>query len=120
MAYRLLRASGGIVELLHIVAPSSEGVASRRGAEIEQRISALVPGPEQHGILARPSVVESTSPAQAILQAVERLGVDAVVMAAHDHSRFRRAITGSVVDHVTRGSNRPVVVVPAGTRPVGG
>jgi nucleotide-binding universal stress UspA family protein len=120
MAYRLLRAGGGIVELLHIVEPTSEGVASRRGAEIEQRISALVPGREQHGILARPTVVESSSPAQAILQAAERLGVDAVVMAAHEHSRFRRAITGSVVDHISRASNRPVVVVPAGARSEGG
>jgi nucleotide-binding universal stress UspA family protein len=112
LACRMLQGSGGIIELLNVVEPSAEGLSSSRGAELERRLYALVPGWQQHGIMARPSVVESDSVARAILQAAERLAVDAVVLAAHEHAGLLRAITGAVVTQVMRSCSRPVVVVP--------
>jgi nucleotide-binding universal stress UspA family protein len=113
MAYRMLQASGGLVHLLHVVKPSPEGLASSRGVQLEQQLRDLIPGDEPHGVLARTALVESDSPATAILQAAERLGVDALVLASHGRGGVRRALLGSVAEHVIRDGSRPVTVVPA-------
>jgi nucleotide-binding universal stress UspA family protein len=47
-----------------------------------------------------------------ILSAVERLGADLVVMGRRSAGDLRRAVLGSVVDGVLRGSTCPVLVVP--------
>jgi nucleotide-binding universal stress UspA family protein len=112
MAHRMLHAGGGLIQLLHVVKPSAEGLASTRGGQLEQQLRDLVSGADAHGVLTRTMVVESDSPATAILQAAERLAVDAIVMASHGHGGVKRALLGSVAEHVVRDGRRPVTVVP--------
>jgi nucleotide-binding universal stress UspA family protein len=111
-AYQMLRGRGGVVELLHVVSPSREGLDSGRGPQLEKQLCTLVPGREDHGILARTNIVEHELPAIAILQAAERLAADAIVLASHQDRGLRRALVGSTAEQVMRGATRPVVVVP--------
>lgn len=47
-------------------------------------------------------LIRQGHPGEEIVDAVEELGVDVVVMATHGRTGFRRAILGSVADHVAR------------------
>lgn len=121
-AYRLMRGCGGIVDILHVVAPRAGGLDQQQREELDHRLRALAPpGMSAHGISTRVSVVESPSPAEAIVQAVHRLGADMVVVATHGRSGLARAVLGSVADMVVRTSPKPVLVVApevaAGTAP---
>jgi nucleotide-binding universal stress UspA family protein len=113
VAYQMLRASGGVLELLHVVKPSREGLTPARVSELERHIGELVPADRQeHGIVARPHFAESLEPAQAIVHAAERLRVDALVMASHRRGGIKHALGGSIAEHVFRDANKPVMLVP--------
>jgi nucleotide-binding universal stress UspA family protein len=113
VAYQMLRASGGVLELLHVVRPTRDGLSAARVSELERHIGELVPADRQeHGIIARPHFAESVEPAQAILHAAERLQVDALVMASHRRTGIKHALGGSVAEHVFRDANKPVMLVP--------
>ena len=62
----------------------------------------------ERGITTETSIVEG-GPGDAICAAVEALDCDTVVMATHGRSGFRRAVLGSVADHVAR--NTPTAAV---------
>lgn len=59
------------------------------------------------------------SPGPAIVQAAEDLNCDVIVMSTHGRSGLRRALIGSVADHVVRHAHRPVLLVRAGDLPPG-
>lgn len=65
------------------------------------------------------SEVAFGEPTWEILGAVERLGVDLIVMGRRGPGGFRRAVLGSVVDGVLRGATCPVLVVPEGAAATG-
>jgi nucleotide-binding universal stress UspA family protein len=50
-------------------------------------------------------------PGEQIVEAAEDHGVDVVVMATHGRTGFRRAILGSVADHVARNTPRAAVLL---------
>jgi nucleotide-binding universal stress UspA family protein len=57
-------------------------------------------------------VVVEGRPEDAIVQAVQDLGCDLVVISTHGRTGFRRAVMGSVADHVIRNTpNAPVLVI---------
>ena len=58
------------------------------------------------------SEVAFGDPTREVLSAVERLGVDLIVMGRRGEGKLRRAVLGSVVDGVLRASTCPVLVVP--------
>ena len=58
------------------------------------------------------SEVAFGQPTREILSAAERLGVDLIVTGRRGEGNIRRAVLGSVVDGVLRGSACPVLVVP--------
>jgi nucleotide-binding universal stress UspA family protein len=58
------------------------------------------------------SEVTFGQPTREILSAAERLGVDLIVIGRRGEGNIRRAVLGSVVDGVLRGSTCPVLVVP--------
>lgn len=124
-AYALVAAHGGVVELCHIherALPSppylydcQDGkVSDVERARFENELRALVP-PEaaRLGISSHISVIDGAHAADAIVQAAERLRVDAIVLGAHGRSGVVRALMGSVSQGVVRHSRRPVLVVPA-------
>lgn len=107
--YALLGERGGEVHLLHVRGNDKEAVGE---VDIIAQLRSLVP---KRGVPAnvvtRTELVQHTDTALAICQTAERLGVDAVCMAAHGRSGVKRAVLGSVAESVMRESRRPVFVV---------
>jgi nucleotide-binding universal stress UspA family protein len=112
-AYALLRAQGGVVELCHVherPLPVPPYVyEEKRGrlqpderAALEAQLRALIP-PEADrlGITTHVSVIDGGEAATAIVQASERLAVDAIALASR----------GPGAEKVIRHSHRPVLVV---------
>jgi nucleotide-binding universal stress UspA family protein len=124
-AYSLLR-RGGVVELCHIherTLPSPAFVYERSvGAlddtqrlDIVRALRALVPpDAEQLGISTHITIVDGGVPGTAIVQAAERLRVDAIALGSHGRDGLARALVGSVAETVLRHAHRPVLVVPSG------
>jgi nucleotide-binding universal stress UspA family protein len=117
-AYRLLIRGGGQVVLFHVAETGDFGLDADRRSEIETCLLALVPyGMEVHGIRTRSAVVADSSPGEAIVKAIRRIAPDLVVMASHGRSGVRRAVRGSVAEHVIRAAAKPVLVIPATAEP---
>jgi nucleotide-binding universal stress UspA family protein len=122
-AYGLVSGQGGVVELCHVherplASPPfaydrPEGRLDARGrAEIEQALWTLVPPEaERLGITTHVSVIDGGAAAEAIVQAAERLDVDAVALGSHGRGAAARALMGSVAEAVVRRARRPVMVV---------
>ncbi|HET6148961.1 MAG TPA: universal stress protein [Polyangia bacterium] len=123
-AYALLRPQGGVVELCHVhemTLPNPpyayETRRGRLGAEeteaLKAQLRALIPPfAAPLGITTHVSVIEGEKPAIAIVQAAERLRVDAISLGSHGRGGVARAIMGSVAAHVVENSRKPVLVVP--------
>jgi nucleotide-binding universal stress UspA family protein len=121
-AYALLEGRGGVVELCHVheralASPAyayevTEGRLTKSARQtIEQRLRALVPaGAEARGITTHITIVDGGHAAEAIVQASERLSVDALVLGVREG---RHLAVGSVSQAVARSSRRPVLLIPA-------
>ncbi|MCY1018689.1 universal stress protein [Pyxidicoccus sp. MSG2] len=101
---------GGTVHLVHVL----EGrVKPGQEEELKQQLLALVPKAAQAGgrrvqveVLPHGRDVVTT-----LVQAAERLRVDALVMGTHGRSGLKRAVLGSVTQEVLLRMDRPVLVV---------
>ena len=83
---------------------------------IESHLRALVPAEAaDHGIGTYVTVLEGESVAEEILQAAERLDVDAIALASHGRTGIGRVLLGSVAEEVARRSPRPLLIVHAKT-----
>jgi len=81
---------------------------------LEAKLQAQVPGEAaEHGIQTSVSVLEGQSAAEEILQAAERLDVDAIALASHGRTGIGRLLLGSVAEEVARKSARPLLIVHA-------
>jgi universal stress protein A len=56
-------------------------------------------------------LVRAGTPAKAVLDAQEELGIDLVVMATHGRTGINRLRLGSVTEEVVRRSTRPVMTI---------
>lgn len=66
----------------------------------------------EQGVEKVSMVVVEGRPEDAIVQAVQELHADLVVISTHGRTGFRRAMMGSVADHVVRNTpNSPVLVI---------
>jgi nucleotide-binding universal stress UspA family protein len=107
--YSLLGGRGGEVHLLHVLSAPREGAAER---DIAAELRALVPRRGVPlGAVTRTEVVVHPSPARAICEASERLGVDAICISSNGRGGLTHAILGSVSEAVMRESKRPVYFV---------
>jgi nucleotide-binding universal stress UspA family protein len=59
------------------------------------------------------TVLREGNPSQQILQFIDKNKIDLVVMSTRGETGVTRWLLGSVTDHVVRGADVPVVVVPA-------
>jgi nucleotide-binding universal stress UspA family protein len=121
-AYALLDGHGGVVELCHVLQrplPNPpfayerprDGAERRRVAALEAELRALIPAQAAaRGITTHVSVIDGAHAGEAIVQAAERLRVDAISLAARGHFGLARAVLGSVADHVVRHSRTPVLM----------
>jgi nucleotide-binding universal stress UspA family protein len=124
-AYSLLAGHGGVVELCHVheralAAPAyayeqTQGkLTDDRRAAIEAELRALIPvDAPQRGITTHISVIDGGRAGDAIVQAAERLVVDAVVLGSHGKGGALRSLLGSVSQTVVQNSHRPVVITPS-------
>ena len=67
--------------------------------------------PEDIGVTTR---LERGDAAETILRVVSEDGQNLIVMGSHGHSRFHRALLGSVSERVLRASAVPVLLMRAG------
>jgi len=79
--------------------------------QLEQIARERLNGKVRYEVLAR-----TGRPDEAVNKAAEDLDVDLIVMATHGRTGVARFFLGSVVEHVVRGSKRPVLTI----RPSGG
>ena len=113
------------VTLLHVVepfldlvdpaAPYPLAVDSRitegRLNEAERRLERAAGRLRDAGIRVETRILESTSAAGGILEALERDEADLVAMTTHGEGGVRRLVLGSVTDKVIRGSRKPVLAM---------
>ena len=112
-AYRLLLRGGGEVILFHAADPGLTGLDPDRRTQIEAALRALIPeGIDGHLIRTSTSVAADHSAGEAILKVIRRIVPDVVVMSSHGRSGVRRAVRGSIAEHVSRAAEKPVLVVP--------
>lgn len=101
-------------ELVDRYLPETAGPQTRAKveAEVAARLRELVP-PEaaDRSVVTRTEVLRSAEPAKALVEAAERLGVDAIVIASHGRSGLARTLLGSVAEAVLRHAHEPVFVV---------
>jgi nucleotide-binding universal stress UspA family protein len=120
-AYALVRATGGVVELCHVhehrlptpayAYDERHHLTASARADLVAELRALVPPEaEQLGITTHVSVIDGGKVAETIVQAGERLNVDAISLASHGRGGLARALLGSVAEEVVRRSPRPVLV----------
>jgi nucleotide-binding universal stress UspA family protein len=124
-AYALLAAHGGVVELCHVhervlAAPAyayerTEGkLTEAERTKMEDALRALVPSDaKQRGITTHVTVIDGGRAGDAIVQASERLVVDAVVLASHGKGGALKSLLGSVSHAVVEKSRRPVLIIPS-------
>jgi len=123
-AYALLAGHGGVVELCHVhqrflpmpayaYDPPQGKLGDADRARLEAELRALVPAEaERLGITTHVTVIDGGKAGEAIVQAAERMAVDAIVLGSHGHGRAHRSLMGSVSERVVRHGHRPVLVVP--------
>ena len=126
-AYSLVR-GGGLVTLLHVVAPRTRarlanrsGAARRRADEevadneaqmVAAKLRALVPADAARlGVHTQVEVIANRHAGSAIAQAAERLGVDIVCFASRGRSGLSKLLLGSVAEKVIAQVRRPVFIV---------
>jgi nucleotide-binding universal stress UspA family protein len=124
-AYALLAAHGGVVELCHVhermLASPAYAYETTEGkltdverTRIERDLRALIPGDAtQRGITTHVTVIDGGRAGHAIVQASERLVVDAIVLASHGQGKALKSLLGSVAHNVVKNSRRPVLIIPS-------
>ena len=121
-AYALLRATGGVVELCHVhehglphpayaYDERSRLTAGAREALVRELRALVPPEAETLGITTHVTVIDGDKAAETIVQAAERLNVDAISLASHGRGGLARTLIGSVAQEVVHRSARPVLVV---------
>ena len=91
-------------------------LSAQQRRTIETKLQSQVPAEAaEQGIGTYVSVLEGQSVSAEILQAAERLDVDAIALASHGRTGIGRLLLGSVAEEVARNSPRPLLIVHAKT-----
>ena len=85
--------------------------AAARAALLKELRALVPPEADKLGITTHVSLIDGGKPAGTIMQAAERLNVDAISLGSHGRGGLARALLGSVAEEVVRRSTRPVLVV---------
>ena len=110
----IMQTAGGAVQPLGAATVSAElaheAVDAQRGqaqANVARAQAALT----AQGVADVTVEVREGAPGAVIVDAAQELGCDVIVMATHGRSGFKRAILGSVADHVTRHAHHAAVLL---------
>jgi len=103
-AQLISQASGITIEPLAMgevtVDAARSAIAAQRGTA-QETLDAAAAQFSAAGVTVE-SIIREGQTGEEIVEAVEELGCDVVVIATHGRTGFRRAILGSVADHVAR------------------
>lgn len=132
-AAELAKKTGAQVVLLQVIDSESQLIAQASGMAIEPLAMGEVTVEAARGAVAAQraaaeenlrgalaalgssvkaeTVIREGHPGTEIVEAVDELGCDTVVMATHGRTGIRRAILGSVADHVARNTPTASVIL---------
>jgi nucleotide-binding universal stress UspA family protein len=123
-AARLAKSTGASLRLFHVVFPYTQVLAlDRVGADVTPLIEAAKTAVrEDMSKLARmeflrgvpcETEIRTGSTIDEICGETEQPEIDLVVTSTHGRSGFKRALLGSVAEHVVRYAECPVIIVPS-------
>lgn len=124
LAVALARTSSAEVTVVHVRPPFDEGTAclpGRVGVDEQERNACMerLDRCRQHaatsGAAARCALLQGDASTE-ILRAVERMGVDLIVMGRRTQGGPEHRVRESVTEHVTKDASCPVLVVRPGAR----
>lgn len=123
-AAALAQAFGAALWLLHVAAPDPDFVGYEPGPQsvrravaselhddhrrLQERSAAL----RVRGLDCTALLVQGSTP-ETIVREADRLNADLILLGSHGHGVIRRALLGSVSEHVLHHANRPLLIVPA-------
>jgi nucleotide-binding universal stress UspA family protein len=123
-AVRLVRAFGGALWLVHVAAPDPDFVGYDSGPQsVRQSVAAELHDAhrnlQEQSAALREGGVDCTAllvqgaTAETIVREADRLNADLIVLGSHGHGAIRRALLGSVSEHVLHHARRPLLILPA-------
>jgi nucleotide-binding universal stress UspA family protein len=123
-AAELAKALGAALWLVHVAAPDPDFVGYEPGPQsvrrsvaaelhdVHRRLQEHSAGLRADGIECTALLVQGSTP-ETIVREAARLEADLIVLGSHGHGAIRRALLGSVSEHVLHHAGRPVLVLPA-------
>lgn len=118
------RAFGAGLYLVHVAAPDPDFVGYEAGPQtvrrsvaaelhdVHRRLQERSAELRAAGIDCTALLVQGSTP-ETVVREAERLHADLIVLGSRGHGAIRRALLGSVSEHVLHHANRPVLIVPA-------
>jgi nucleotide-binding universal stress UspA family protein len=109
--------------LLHVAAPDPDFVGYDAGPDsvrravatelhdVHRRLQARSAELRERGIDCTALLLQGST-ADTIVREAERLHADLIVLGSRGHGALRRALLGSVSEHVLHHANRPLIIVP--------
>lgn len=79
--------------------------------EVEAYLSRIAQHMEDAGLDVEPATIFDPLPGPAIVDHASANGIDLIALATHGRSGLRRAVSGSVADHVLRESHLPILLI---------
>lgn len=93
-----------------IVADLAEDVVAAERATAASELEGVAASIRAAGASSVDIVIEEGTPGQAIVDTAVREGCDLIIMATHGRSGLKRAVLGSVADHVLHNAPCPVLL----------
>jgi nucleotide-binding universal stress UspA family protein len=127
-AAALARAFGASLWLLHAAAPDPDFVGYEPGPDtvrhavaaelrdVHRRLQERSARLREQGLDCTALLVQGSTP-ETIVREAERLAADLIVLGSRGHGFLRRALLGSVSEHVLHHANRPVLILPTPPSP---
>ena len=105
---------GGTLKLVHVFEPDdgkNKPHPSKENPKLVAQLRSLVPPNAEKHFEVEAEIAESANAAEAITQAAERFGADAICVGSHGRTGLAKTFLGSVAQGVMAASKRPVLVV---------
>ena len=110
--------------LVHVAAPDPDfvgydtGPASVRHSvateirDVHRRLQEQSAALRERGLQCTGLLIQGSTP-ETLVREAERLNADLLILGSHGHGVLRRALLGSVSEHVLHHARRPVLILPA-------
>lgn len=123
-AEALARAFGAALWLVHVAAPDPDFVGYEPGPQSVRRTVAAELHEDHRRLQDRSAALRAGGldctalliqgpTAESIVREAERLAADLIVIGSRGHGALRRALLGSVSEHVLHHAHRPLLILPA-------